>query len=437
MTDLPQLLSPLSEGIIELTIKEMRARDSIPGLVHLDDAGSFDISVGDRKLSGWSGRKMKSLEGCESSMEVKGSTKKIARIEAGVLSRKEQSTDASTMEELVSNTMKLPLLSSSYSFSDDLVRADDGPCDSLKEAHKVMVREKTFSGQGQKEWPEPTSTEVNGFAERAKGSSRRKVVGDKVPFDDYIVKENSHGDNNCHSIIAESNVSKVRTASNTEEPPKKANQRGSQCEQDSMALPVVTEQPLLVGKKKTKGSHDTVLMEREKENLKIGSSSVPKTKRSSDDSSASKNESEDARVQKSLGKTRDTYRDFFGELEDEEDRMDALETPFEEKLKESEVVERSAPTPSYGAKERPGAKKVDKLLTAEIYPKTATNIWCTGNANGTDVENGKGIPVMIPPVEMEDNWVQCDRCHKWRLLPVGTNPDNLPEKWLCSMLNWL
>ncbi|XP_027924835.1 LOW QUALITY PROTEIN: uncharacterized protein LOC114182216 [Vigna unguiculata] len=444
MTDLPQPLSPLSESIIELTIKEMRARDSIPGLVHLDDAESFDMSLnesnnvkGDRKLSRGSGRKMKSLEGCESSMEVKGSTKKNGRIDAGVLSRKEQSTDASTMEELVSNTMKLPLLSSSYSFGDDLVKADDGPCDSLKETHKVVVREKTFSGQGQKEGLEPTSTEVNGFSERTKGSSRRKVVGDKVPFDDYIVKENSQGDNNCHSIMAESNVSKVRTASNTEEPPKKANQRGSLCEQDSMAIPLVTEHPVLVGKKKAKGSHDTVVMEREKENLKIGSSSAPKTKRSSDDSSASKNETEDVRAQKSLGKTRDTYRDFFGELEEEEDRIDVLETPFEEKVKEPEVVERSAPTTSFGAKERPGAKKVDKLLTAEIYPKSATNIWCTGNANGTDAENGKGIPVMIPPVEMEDNWVQCDRCHKWRLLPVGTNPDNLPEKWLCSMLNWL
>nr|ADV56699.1 CW-type zinc finger protein [Phaseolus vulgaris] len=412
MTDLPQLLSPLSEGIIELTIKEMRARDSIPGLVHLDDAESFDISLnesnnvkGDRKFSGGSGRKMKSLEGCESSMEVKGSTKKNAQIETGVLSRKEQSTDASTMEELVSNTMKLPLLSSSYSFSDDLVRVDDGPCDSLKEAHKVTEREKTFSVQGQKEWPEPTSTEVNGFAERGKGSSRRKVMGDKVPFDDYIVKENSHGDYNCHSIIAESNVSKVRTTSNTEEPPKKANQRGSLCEQDSMALPVVTEHPFLVAKKKTKGSHDTM--------------------------------TEDVRVQKSLGKTRDTYRDFFGELEDEEDKMDALETPFEEKLKESQLVGRSAPTTSRGAKERPGAKKVDKLLTDEMYSKTASNIWCTGNANGTAVENGKGIPVMIPPVESDDNWVMCESCHQWRLLPVGTNPDHLPEKWLCSMLNWL
>ncbi|KAG7026298.1 hypothetical protein SDJN02_12799, partial [Cucurbita argyrosperma subsp. argyrosperma] len=30
----------------------------------------------------------------------------------------------------------------------------------------------------------------------------------------------------------------------------------------------------------------------------------------------------------------------------------------------------------------------------------------------------------------------CDSCQKWRLLPFGKKP-KLPEKWLCSMLNWL
>ncbi|GMH07748.1 hypothetical protein Nepgr_009588 [Nepenthes gracilis] len=36
-----------------------------------------------------------------------------------------------------------------------------------------------------------------------------------------------------------------------------------------------------------------------------------------------------------------------------------------------------------------------------------------------------------------DNWVQCDRCCKWRLLPYDINPDSLPQKWICRMLNWL
>ncbi|MQM09205.1 hypothetical protein Taro_042073 [Colocasia esculenta] len=36
-----------------------------------------------------------------------------------------------------------------------------------------------------------------------------------------------------------------------------------------------------------------------------------------------------------------------------------------------------------------------------------------------------------------ENWVLCDRCQKWRLLPYWIHPDQLPHKWLCTMLNWL
>nr|CAD1828425.1 unnamed protein product [Ananas comosus var. bracteatus] len=41
------------------------------------------------------------------------------------------------------------------------------------------------------------------------------------------------------------------------------------------------------------------------------------------------------------------------------------------------------------------------------------------------------------PVVIEEHWVCCDICQKWRLLPYGTNPDHLPKKWQCSLLNWL
>lgn len=51
-------------------------------------------------------------------------------------------------------------------------------------------------------------------------------------------------------------------------------------------------------------------------------------------------------------------------------------------------------------------------------------------------------PEMIPtavaaPHLINEDWVACDSCQKWRLLPTGVTPDQLPEKWLCSMLYWL
>jgi CW-type Zinc Finger len=43
----------------------------------------------------------------------------------------------------------------------------------------------------------------------------------------------------------------------------------------------------------------------------------------------------------------------------------------------------------------------------------------------------------IPPMEIKENWVGCDKCHKWRLLPYWTNPNSLPKKWHCKLLDWL
>ncbi|KAE9598258.1 putative transcription factor & chromatin remodeling CW-Zn family [Lupinus albus] len=398
MIDLPMLLlSPLPNDFIELTAKETRARVSIPSPVYMGEPESSEVLPhesntlkGDIKLSG--GKKVKSSESHES--------KKNTLNDIGVLSRKEQGRDAPTTKAL---------LYSACSFNDDPAKSVDGTCDSLMEANKSMVREKTFSDQAQKEQLDLTSTEVNGFAERKKGGSVRKVTRDKVSLDDIsfsTVKDNSQGDI----------------------------QRGSLSEQDNVTS-LVKEHPFPGGKKKSKGSHGTTVAEREKENLTVGTSLIHKAKKSSDDSSNSNQETEDIRVQKGVEKARDTYRDFFGKLE-EEDRKDSLETPYEDKSKESEI-ERKTPTINCGAKGRSGGKKVDKPFTAELYPKEGTNVRCTGNAQVTDGVVGNGVPAMVPPVVVEDNWVQCDRCHKWRLLPVGTNPDNLPEKWLCSMLNWL
>uniref|UniRef100_UPI00398F80F8 MORC family CW-type zinc finger protein 3-like n=1 Tax=Pristiophorus japonicus TaxID=55135 RepID=UPI00398F80F8 len=47
-------------------------------------------------------------------------------------------------------------------------------------------------------------------------------------------------------------------------------------------------------------------------------------------------------------------------------------------------------------------------------------------------------PQSIVPVEdlqkvPDQVWAQCDGCLKWRKLPVGMNPDTLPDKWFCSM----
>lgn len=41
--------------------------------------------------------------------------------------------------------------------------------------------------------------------------------------------------------------------------------------------------------------------------------------------------------------------------------------------------------------------------------------------------------------ECAEEWVQCDLCSRWRLLPPPNDPmypKELPEKWICSMNTW-
>ena len=101
-------------------------------------------------------------------------------------------------------------------------------------------------------------------------------------------------------------------------------------------------------------------------------------------------------------KAEDTYKDFFGDMEDseEEEEPPTLEDTPEKcrvPVTESQNV---GPGPSVG-----------KL--------------------GSDPSLPKANPVVI-----EEHWVACDKCGQWRLLPFGPVP-KLPEKWMCTMLDWL
>lgn len=51
-----------------------------------------------------------------------------------------------------------------------------------------------------------------------------------------------------------------------------------------------------------------------------------------------------------------------------------------------------------------------------------------------------GLEIAVAPSSTSldlDNWALCDSCETWRLLPFGMKPEQLPEKWLCSMQTWL
>ncbi|XP_042754011.2 cysteine-tryptophan domain-containing zinc finger protein 7 [Lactuca sativa] len=126
---------------------------------------------------------------------------------------------------------------------------------------------------------------------------------------------------------------------------------------------------------------------------------------------------------KNSGKVKDTYKDFFGELDleheddDDDDEM-GLEKPSGGNNGKVKLENDSLS----GERERLIGKKSEK-----------PSLHATTMGNG--LVSDAAVP-MVAPVVNED-WVCCDKCEKWRLLPPGVNPSSLPEKWLCSMLDWL
>ncbi|XP_014501408.1 uncharacterized protein LOC106762170 isoform X1 [Vigna radiata var. radiata] len=86
------------------------------------------------------------------------------------------------------------------------------------------------------------------------------------------------------------------------------------------------------------------------------------------------------------------------------------------------------------AKERMSGHKVVKQVLAGpcINDTSASCPIAENNVAPEMISSAVAVPQLI-----EEDWVCCDSCQKWRLLPTGMKPEHLPEKWLCSMLNWL
>ncbi|RVW54546.1 hypothetical protein CK203_071383 [Vitis vinifera] len=441
------LLSPLPDDLIHLTEKERLFRDTKSGPVHKSSQESLvmfgsDSVRSDGKVSGE--KKTKSVEKSSFSVDMKNGSSKEGQNGVGVIPKKEMDFDVLACEELVSNALKLPLLSNAFG---DSTKGTGRASDILRESNKGVVRDKLFSDTVQEELLEPIANQEVGWVDKPNGkvSSSLKVWEDKKAnsLNDasvYLRKDgNRKGEKTYNSIKADSNASKEGKVLNAEliDPPKlKAGQKATPYEQDSVKLPSGKEHTSSGAKKKSKGSQNHGTQAGSSNSGKIGSSSIHKNKKSSlVDNYTPKSELEDIKLRKEFGKPKDRYKDFFGDinLEQEENGIDSLEMPSDDRLKESDMVEKSTSALNNALKERSSGKKIWKPPTSGAYPKAATNtLPPTGNG-----PNSNAAPAAVAPVVIEENWVCCDKCQKWRLLPIGINPDHLPEKWLCSMLSWL
>ncbi|TXG71763.1 hypothetical protein EZV62_000342 [Acer yangbiense] len=172
-----------------------------------------------------------------------------------------------------------------------------------------------------------------------------------------------------------------------------------------------------------------------KESLMDGTDLVPKGTMSSAsrDASTCKSKMLKLKSQKDVNEARDFHRESLDSKL--EQKNDSLERPssdktkfsslhnFGVKLKQNALLDKS--------KEKFGGKKVDDRAIPETSIKDVPRLGpCT-------MDGGHAFEMVPAATGPQDNWVCCDSCQTWRLLPFGMTDDDLPDSWSCSMQNWL
>ncbi|KAJ8573827.1 hypothetical protein K7X08_010338 [Anisodus acutangulus] len=122
---------------------------------------------------------------------------------------------------------------------------------------------------------------------------------------------------------------------------------------------------------------------------------------------------------------------FDAQLEKPTNQLDSLGRPPGDKLKKFKLEARKGQHSSSVKSRQVPSKKVDNVACATPMKDPLA----VGIQGAKELTSGAELPVA--PVVIEEDWVACDKCEKWRLLPYGTKPEHLPERWLCSMLYWL
>ncbi|XP_057460813.1 cysteine-tryptophan domain-containing zinc finger protein 7-like [Actinidia eriantha] len=442
------LLSPLPDDLYYLTEREKHQIESKPRCLQKggqESSNRSDSAWRNDKVLG--GKRPKIFEKNSYSDELKNLNDKDTQNGIDFLLKKETDIETLDCEELVASALKLPLLSNSYSKEVDSGKGNARVVDNFWVASKV--KEESFSEILKQEAVEAVSTQEIGSVEKRNGkaASVRTVWEDK--------KVNSNGDILVYpkkesnvkvekadvSAKVHTNVPKVSKAQNADpiDPlEEKASKKATSHAEDDMLLASGKEHSSSGEKKKSKGSqsYSAQVAEVPKDNSRMNSSSVPQNRKSTHANYyPSKSEMEDSKLQKDNGKARNNrYRNFFGdiELEQEDNDVDSEEMMLIGRPKHFEAVEKCTFASNGTSKEMLNGKKMDKPAALETYSRSAINAApCAGNGSIADAAPGTLGPLV------KEYWVCCDKCQKWRLLPIGTNPDSLPEKWLCSMLNWL
>ncbi|XP_042061751.1 cysteine-tryptophan domain-containing zinc finger protein 7-like isoform X2 [Salvia splendens] len=434
------LLSPLSEDLIHLTEKrKLRGiSETKPG----DKTSKMSGPLWNGSLSSRSNHIVTEQKKVDDYFTELPYLKNNAFVESNVspLKKEENDRDAFGYEELVCNALKLPLLSSSQHIVSDPSKGMSPAAFAVKdgikqEALTPFIEKEHLEGSA----PAHDASRVeklcvrSGSLVKASESEEGNLIGTVAacPQEDVYKAEKL-------PVLdqSESNASKGIKAHTAAEPPdllkQLVTQKGGSVKEEGLESSL--EKSSTGGKRKRKEAQnkDSEGAYRAKDELLVESSLVPKSCKSSqtNNSLISKNGTPD--LQKEHEKPRDWYKDFFGDVEFENEYNESVsgEMTSSGRLKDSQLA---------------GKRNLSK--DHNMYREKHTG----RNSEKTLEKNAKSVFRPAPPLEngpsseapggsiplVQEDWVLCDKCKTWRLLPLGTNPKNLPEKWLCRMLSWL
>lgn len=414
------LLSPLSEDLIHLTEKK-KFRGGKSETKPIDKTSQKSGLLGNGSLSSRSNhkvteqKKLISFEKDDDLFTESSYQKNDGVVDNNVFpSKKEREADIDPFgyEELVSNALKLPLLSNSQHTVADPSKDVSSATISMKDG---MNRE-TFSPFIEKEHLESAPSQDTSRAEKLGGKSKEGNFVSTVVGKPHTLDQ------------AETNASKGMKALTVAEPTdplkQSVTQRGSITEE---GVESSLEKSSTAGKRKqkeaqNKGSEGAHVAKGE---LMVDSSLATKSGKSShtNNSLVSKNDALDLEK---------VHKDFFGVVESEDDDNESVsgEMTSSGRLKDPQLVGKRNSNKDHNiSREIHTGRNSEKTLEKHAKPASRS---VPPHENGPSSE----VPTGTVPVVQED-WVLCDKCKKWRLLPLGTNPKSLPDKWLCRMLNWL
>ncbi|XP_022899128.1 uncharacterized protein LOC111412429 isoform X2 [Olea europaea var. sylvestris] len=438
MTSLPVdlLLSPLSADLIHLTRKgKLRGKsDHIPiEKASLDSSGMLfnrsHFSRSNQKVLEC--KKWKSSEMDDAFLKELMCKKNSGDLDnIHVLLKKETDMDMFNCEKLVADALKLPLLSNlEHSIADPMKCTSRETVDVPVTSIHDKVKEESFSEVSVKRLHESASSQDMGGVEKLDGrlGSSGKVLENKK---DVPETEKAYFSAHSGSNVCEGRNSFTGEAAGPMEH-LVVKKRKSGCE-------VAIKQALkksLGSKKKFKGIHSQGAQGSNvsKDQSMIVSSILLKSGQSSRANRMIYKNGQ-LNLQKDQGKPGDRYKAFFGDLEFEKEDEDSVsgEMTLARKLKDSQLIEKGIVGCHSTKKEKCKDKKAKKSSSGEEYLRGASSVApLSGNGPFSDAS----VTAVVPLVN--EDWVSCDKCKKWRLLPLGTNPKSLPDKWLCRMLTWL